>query len=164
MEYHFRAANDADREWSARLLASLDPWRKLGRTYEERLSKCTHPEFVLLMVTDGGAPLGCALCHPRLALGSPYLASLAVTPEAQGRGAGTALLHYVEDHFRDSRFLFLLVSSFNPRARALYEREGYRYVGELPDYSLAGASEHLFMKALTAAAPPVSVLPGTSSR
>jgi RimJ/RimL family protein N-acetyltransferase len=36
--------------------------------------------------------------------------------------------------------MFLCVSSFNPRARALYERSGYRFVGELPDYVVDGHS------------------------
>jgi ribosomal protein S18 acetylase RimI-like enzyme len=56
---------------------------------------------------------------------------------------------WTEQYFRPSaRHLFLCVSSFNPRARALYERVGFRAVGELPDYFIEGASEILMCKRL----------------
>ena len=42
--------------------------------------------------------------------------------------------------------MFLCVSSFNPRARALYERLGYELVRELTDYIVAGHSELLLRK------------------
>ncbi len=44
--------------------------------------------------------------------------------------------------------MFLCVSSFNGRARALYERHGYRTVGELADYVVDGLSEILMVKRL----------------
>lgn len=148
MNYWFRAATEEDREWSARLMASMDPWLRLGRSYEERLAKCHHPEYTLLIADSPRGRAGCALLHPRGVAGSPYLASIAVAPEAQGAGAGTALLHYAEDYFEEARHMFLCVSSFNPRARALYERQGYEVVGELKDYAMEGASEFLMMKRL----------------
>jgi len=44
--------------------------------------------------------------------------------------------------------MFLGVSSFNMRAQQLYQRRGYRKVGEFPDYVIAGASEILMHKRL----------------
>jgi ribosomal protein S18 acetylase RimI-like enzyme len=44
--------------------------------------------------------------------------------------------------------MFLCVSSFNTRARQLYERRGYVQVGEFPGYVIAGASEILMQKRL----------------
>lgn len=44
---------------------------------------------------------------------------------------------------------FLCVSSFNPRARALYERLGYELIGELKDFVIDGASELLMRKRLS---------------
>jgi RimJ/RimL family protein N-acetyltransferase len=38
------------------------------------------------------------------------------------------------------------VTSFNHRARALYERLGYEYVGELSDFFVRGVSELLYRK------------------
>lgn len=42
--------------------------------------------------------------------------------------------------------MFLCVSDFNPRARALYERLGYELVGELPDFLVRGQAELLYRK------------------
>jgi len=50
--------------------------------------------------------------------------------------------------FRESPNVFLCVSSFNPRAKALYERLGYEAVGELNDYIVRGHSEHIFRKTI----------------
>lgn len=148
MKYWFRVATEEDREWSARLMAGMDPWLRLGRTYEDRMEKCRHPEYTLLIADSEQGRAGCALMHPRGVAGSPYIASIAVVPEAQGRGAGTALMNYAEEYFAEARHIFLCVASFNPRARALYERLGYEVVGELKDYATEGASEFLMMKRL----------------
>jgi RimJ/RimL family protein N-acetyltransferase len=40
------------------------------------------------------------------------------------------------------------VSSFNPRARALYRRLGYVRVGDLKDYIVPGHSETIFRKTI----------------
>jgi ribosomal protein S18 acetylase RimI-like enzyme len=40
------------------------------------------------------------------------------------------------------------VSSFNPRARELYERLGYEFIGELKDYLVRGHSELLMRKTI----------------
>lgn len=85
--------------------------------------------------------------HPRGLAGSPYVASIAVAEDRRGRGVGEQLLDFVEAHFRpDARHLFLCVSSFNERARRLYERLGYEPVGEFQDYVVDGASEVLMHK------------------
>lgn len=148
MKYWFRVAEGDDWEWSARLMAGMDPWLRLGRSYEDRLEKCGHPEYTLLIEVGEKGRAGCALLHPRGVAGSPYVASIAVAPEARGEGAGTALLDYAENYFEGARHMFLCVSSFNPRARALYERLGYELVGELKDYAMEGSSEFLMVKRL----------------
>lgn len=55
---------------------------------------------------------------------------LCVVPEARGRGVGTALLDAIADEgrMRGYRALRLDVVDSNPRARALYEREGFRAI------------------------------------
>ena len=65
-----------------------------------------------------------------------------------GRGVGSALLRFAEQRYPEARHIFLCVSSFNPRARQLYERVGYRQVGELPDYIIDGHSELILHKRL----------------
>lgn len=139
-----------DRVWAARLMAASDPWIRLRRGYEECLAAVQpQPDTEMFVAREGGTPLGFVLLRPRGVAGSPYLVSIAVDPGARGRGTGSALLAFVEQRFRPAhRHLFLCVSSFNERARRLYERQGFRMVGELPDYIIDGASEILMHKRL----------------
>ena len=149
MALTIRNATDEDREWAARLMSRNDPWITLGRRLEQCQLACRRPDSIMFVAVDDGERCGFALLHERGVAGSPYLASIAVDEAWRGRGVGTDLLAWCEDHFRPrARHLFLCVSSFNPRARALYERLGYRQVGELPDYLIDGASEILMHKRL----------------
>ena len=144
-----RPADRDDREWAAQLMASSDPWITLGRTLETCRLVCQNPEYLVFVAWQGAARRGFVILNQRGVIGSPYLATIAVEPDARGQGVGTRLLDFCEDHFRPSaRFLFLCVSSFNHRARELYERHGYERVGELPDYFIKGASEYLMWKRL----------------
>ncbi len=140
-------ADDAEREWAARLMAGSDPWITLGRGLEACREACSRPGYELLVARVGSEPLGFALTHPRGVAGSPYLASVAVSAAARGRGVGGRLLAFVEDRYRpEARHFFLCVSSFNADARRLYERTGYETVGVLEDYVIDGASEILMHK------------------
>jgi ribosomal protein S18 acetylase RimI-like enzyme len=134
--------------WCARVMAATDPWLALGRSFEDCLARCNHAEYTLLTASEDGERLGFVLLHPRGVAGSPYIASIAVAEEARGRGVGSALLVQAEGYFPGARHIFLCVSSFNGAARRLYEREGYRAVGEFPDYVIDGASETLMHKRL----------------
>jgi ribosomal protein S18 acetylase RimI-like enzyme len=62
-------------------------------------------------------------------------------------GLGSRLLEFAEERIRRvSPNIFMCVSSFNVGARRLYERHGYRVVGELTDYLVQGHSEILLRK------------------
>jgi ribosomal protein S18 acetylase RimI-like enzyme len=67
---------------------------------------------------------------------------LCVAPDAQGQGVGTALLDAVaiEAEARGYRALRLDVVDTNPRAKALYEREGFRVINE----TRMGLLRHVF--------------------
>jgi ribosomal protein S18 acetylase RimI-like enzyme len=137
-----------ERAWTARLMASSEPWITLGRGEDACLALALDPDYVTLVARAGDAPLGFARFHPRGVAGSPYLASIAVEPAARSRGVGTALLAAGEARFPFARWMFLCVSDFNPGARALYERRGYRPVGALADYVVDGRAEILMVKRL----------------
>jgi ribosomal-protein-alanine N-acetyltransferase len=144
-----RPATTDDREWSARLMADSEPWITLGRTLETCRIICHNPEYLVFLAHRGDTRYGFVLLHRRGVIGSPYLATIAVDEQYRGRGIGARLIRFCEDHFRPhARHMFLCVSSFNPRAKALYERLGYRQVGELPEYLIDGASEYLMHKRL----------------
>jgi len=142
-------ANDDDREWCAHLMASSEPWLTLGRTIDQTRPLFYRKDSELHIARHKGAPCGFLLLRDRGIVYSPYIASLAVSPEARGQKIGSRLLDFVEERARPvSKHIFLCVSSFNTRARALYERQGYTVVGELKDYVVDGLSEYLMSKRL----------------
>jgi ribosomal protein S18 acetylase RimI-like enzyme len=141
-------AGDADREWCAQVMASTDPWLTFGRGLDACLERCRRPEFVVLLAHRAGERCGFVLLHPTGVAGSPYIASIATGADARGQGVGSALIHAAERWFPEAGHMFLCVSSFNARARNLYERLGYKQVGEFHDYIIPGASELLMHKRL----------------
>jgi len=148
-EVTFRAATDDDREWAAQVMAASEPWLTLRRDLEACRAVANQTETELFVALRGGVRGGFIRLQRRGVAGSPYVATIAVAPEQRGTGLGTALLHFAEERYRaDCRHIFLCVSSFNTRALQLYEREGYRQVGELKDYVIEGASELLMHKRL----------------
>ncbi len=142
-------ASNAEREWAAQLLAGSDPWTTLGVSLERCRAACTDPEYLVYVARTEGSPLGVLILQRRGVAGSPYIKSIAVSPEFRSKGIGEALVTFVENLCREeAKHIFLCVSSFNTRAHALYERLGYRAVGELKDYVIEGASEILMHKRL----------------
>lgn len=140
-------ASASEREWAARLMAGSEPWTTLGRNLEACRETCQRPGYLLLVAREADRACGFILLHPRGALGSPYVASIAVAQAERGKAIGTRLLDFAESRFRpEARHMFLCVSSFNVRARRLYERRGYEAVADLEDYVIDGASEILMHK------------------
>lgn len=87
--------------------------------YVERLAVITEPWTARFLQFDAALDA----CHPT-GLPHHYLAMLAVRPDRQGRGIGTALLRYhhlVLDRTGISAYL----EASSPRNRALYLRQGY---------------------------------------
>jgi ribosomal protein S18 acetylase RimI-like enzyme len=149
---HIAAAAPDDYDWCARLMASSDPWVALGPDLEQCRATLARPGSELFVARDRDGEkivhLGFILLAPYGLAGSPYIASVAVAPEAQGQGVGSQLLNFAELHFRSHAHLFLLVSSFNQRAQQFYRRHGYEFIGELKDYIVRGHSELIFHKRL----------------
>ena len=138
-----------DFEWCARLMASNEPWVTLRRDLEGARLAVRRPGTELFLARDGEERLGFLLVAPRGLAGAPYIASIAVAEAARGRGVGSRMLAWAEQHFAGSRDLFLLVSSFNVRAQQLYLRHGYVQVGDIPDYIVPGHSELILRKRLS---------------
>jgi len=144
-------ATEEEREWAAALMAGTEPWITLGRGLEQCRARCLSPDGLLFIAHSAGEASGFILLQTRGVAGSPYVASLAVAERFRSSGIGSHLLRFAEDLFRaEARHIFLCVSSFNVRARALYERLGYAAIAELEDYVIPGASEILMHKRLGA--------------
>jgi len=79
----------------------------------------------------------------------PYLHILAVPKRLRGRGIGKALISFFEKKVQPyATKAFLVVADFNPEAKKLYEKLGYKEVGILPDLYKSGVAECLMMKVL----------------
>ena len=80
----------------------------------------------------------------------PDLHILAIKEQYRSQGIGKRMLEEFENvGMKDSSKAFLVVADFNPKAKRLYEREGYIQVGELPSLYREGITEYLMMKTKT---------------
>lgn len=132
----------------AAMMASSEPWITLGDTFETCLRAVTHPELETYVAVDDGAIRGVIVVNMHGAFVG-YIRAICVAAEARSRGVGSRLIAFAEERiFRDAPNAFLCVSSFNSRARALYDRLGYALVGELRDYVVLGQSELLMRKTI----------------
>ena len=132
----------------ARMMSGSEPWLTLRRSFEECLDLLEDPSKEVYVAVDGARVLGFVLINMAGAF-TGYIQTICVVEHERSRGIGTRLVDFSEKRiFRDSPNVFLCVSSFNPRARALYERLGYQLIGELKDYIVAGHSEFLYRKTI----------------
>ena len=133
-------------EHCARLMASSEPWITLGRSYEASLRILEDDTREVYVARDRDGVAGCLiLCMVGPFVG--YIQTVLVHPERRGRGLGSRLVQFAEERIlRQSPNIFMCVSSFNDAAQRLYERLGYRLVGELTDYLVQGHSEVLLRK------------------
>jgi [ribosomal protein S18]-alanine N-acetyltransferase len=142
-------AGDEDMRVCAEIMTTSDPWVTLGRTMEQaqRILGDREVQETYVAVHEG-AVVGFVILVVKGAFVG-FIRTVAVHADWRSRGLGRRLIWFAEERiFRDSPNVFLCVSSFNPRAQALYERLGYETVGELRDYIVRGHSEWLMRKTL----------------
>jgi ribosomal protein S18 acetylase RimI-like enzyme len=133
-------------EACARMMAGTEPWITLRRDYDACLRVVLDETRERYVAYRGEALAGLLILNVNGAFVG-YIQTVCAAPEFRGSGVGTALVAFAEGRiFRDYRNAFICVSDFNHGARRLYERLGYRLVGELVDYVVAGHSELLLRK------------------
>jgi ribosomal protein S18 acetylase RimI-like enzyme len=143
-----RLNGDAEARTCAAMMASSDPWVFFGRTFEQCLARVTNPAGEVWVAREGGIARGFIIIVMQGAFVG-YIQVVCVVAEARSSGVGSKLVAFAEERiFREFPNVFLCVSSINPRARQLYERLGYRLVGELDDYLVRGYSEFLMRKSV----------------
>ena len=133
----------------AEIMLTSDPWVTLGRTRDQALASLRDREVQEVYVAShDGVVVGFVIIVVKGAFVG-YVRTVAVHADWRSRGLGRRLIWFAEERiFRDSPNVFMCVSSFNQRARALYERLGYEVVGELRDYIVRGHSELMLRKTL----------------
>ena len=143
-------SSPTEAEHCARMMSSSEPWKTLGRSYDACLARMRDEtkERYVAVEEDGSPPRGFIIVNMEGPLPG-YIQTVCVAPEARGKGVGADLVRFAEERiFRDSPNVFLCVSSFNPRARKLYERLGYTVIGSLDDYLVRGHAEILMRKSI----------------
>ena len=96
-----------------------------------------------------GEAAGLMICEWKGMFGLwPYLALLGVKKNYRGMGIGHQFLDTFEAIGRAMgvRNLFICVSGFNPRAKALYMSKGYKKVALISDLYKDGVNENVLMK------------------
>jgi [ribosomal protein S18]-alanine N-acetyltransferase len=145
-----RLAGSNEVEWCARLMSNSEPWMALSRGFEESVALLENPQKEIYVARAAGNLLGFLI----LDLNGPftgYVQTIGVAPGARGKGLGTKIVAFAEQRiFQNSPNVFMCVSSFNARARNLYQRLGYEVIGELKDYIVPGHSEFLLRKTIGA--------------
>lgn len=135
-------------ERCARMMANLEPWITLKRDYDTSLSIITDPdrETYVALIDEEIAGFTILVMHGALV---GYIQSICVAPEWRNMGIGSKLMAFAETRiFSEASNAFIMVSSFNPDAKRLYQRLGFETIGELKDYIIAGHSEYLLRKTL----------------
>lgn len=132
----------------ARLMAASEPWITLGRSYQASLGIIQDPTREVYLARDETGLAGfLILCLTGAFVG--YIQTICIDPARRGQGLGSRLVEFAEQRIvQVSPNIFMCVSSFNHDARRLYERLGYKVVGELTDYIVRGHSELLLRKTL----------------
>lgn len=110
---------------TARLLTAANPtWAAAVPVWQESMHT---GRSTLLVALHDDAPVGVAQLVHRM---PPEICNVGVPEEQRGQGIGTALMREAERRAQPAGRLQLGVGVDNSRARRLYERLGYRLLGE----------------------------------
>ena len=133
-------------EACARMMAGTEPWITLRRDCDACLRVMLDATRERYVAYRGDRLAGLLILNLKGGFVG-YIQTVCAAPEFRGTGLGTALVRFAEERiFREFTNVFICVSDFNHGARRLYERLGFRLVGELTDYVVAGHSELLLRK------------------
>lgn len=146
MTYIRPIASPAEEERCAEMMSMSDPWLTLGRKYEACLGTLRDKTCEVYVAVEDDEVRGVVMVMMHGALVG-YIRVVCVDPNTRSKGLGSQLVVFAEERiYRESPNVWLFVTSFNTRARALYERLGYETIGEVRDYLVRGYSEILMRK------------------
>jgi ribosomal-protein-alanine N-acetyltransferase len=138
----------AEAERCAQVMSTSEPWITLRRSYSHSFKRLTDPSREIYLAVLRGQIAGFMILNMKGAFVG-YIQTVCIFPEWRNNGIGTTLIAFAEERiFQDTPNAFMCVSSFNQNAQRLYERLGYRVVGELKDYIVPGHSEILLRKTI----------------
>src|SRR5262245_21177272 len=140
--------NEEEADRLVGVLVTVDPWRTLRYTADALARYLLRPDPALyryaVMVQNKTSGVVC-IRYPWLR--GAYLELIGLDASAQGGGVGSDVLRWLEEQTRlVSPNVWILVSSFNRKARAFYERQGYHEIGTIKDLVESGYDELLLRK------------------
>lgn len=102
---------------------------------------------------DNEQPVAIGYCAPeKMTEGTWNLYLIAVHPNYQGLGYGTAMLHYIEQKLAQSGARILLVETSSlasfERTRKFYQKCGYDKEAQIREFYQAGEDKIIFRKSL----------------
>lgn len=134
----------------ASAMVAMEPWRtlKYGAAPLERYLLAQDPALQRYTVWVGSAVSGIvAVRYPWLK--GAYLELIALFPNQQGQGLGTAILQWLEQETQaHANNLWVLVSAFNKSARRFYFQYGFREIGPIEALVSTHSTELLLRKVL----------------
>lgn len=135
-------------EICARMMANSEPWTTLQRNFDASLRIITDPSREIYVATVKGEIVGFIILLMQGAFVG-YIQAVCVEPDWRSKSIGSQLMDFTEKRiFSETPNAFICVSSFNKSAQRLYERLGYKVIGELKDYIISGHSEFLLRKTI----------------
>jgi len=132
-------------------LSTMDPWLTLGYSSKDLLNILRRADnalsrYLVLMSEE----LAGVVCVRYPWLRGPYLELLAVFSPYQNNGIGSQIMKWIEEQaLLKSSNVWVLVSSFNGRARKFYLNKGFSEIATVPDLVKTGYDEILLRKTLT---------------
>jgi len=130
------------------MMADSEPWIRLERDYDESFEIIVEPSRDVFLAWIDEEIVGFVIIEMNGTF-KGYIKSICVSPSQREKGIGSSLMRYAEERiFSETPNVFLLVSSFNQRARKLYKSLGYEEIGEFKDFIVRGHSEILMRKTL----------------
>jgi len=131
----------------AHMMAASPPWSELHFSRKQCTEVLSSDTLVIHLAEIENHLVGFIATRAAGMEGEPLLEYICVAPEHRCLGIGTILMKYIEDTlYPNADNLYLFVSDINPRAMVLYERIGYKEVGQFPNYNLWGQTEFLYRK------------------
>jgi GNAT superfamily N-acetyltransferase len=134
---------------TSRVLASMDPWRRLEYKPEALAFYLLRadPSLKRFSIIISGRVSGVLAARFPWLFG-PFVELIALFDDHRGKGHGRQLIDWVGRYFPPSPNLWATVSSFNLDAQEFYRRTGFEQVAPLRDLIREGWHEILLRKRL----------------
>jgi ribosomal protein S18 acetylase RimI-like enzyme len=145
-----RKASPTEARRQAEWIVALEPWRGLGYrapALGRWLARVARRGWARVAV-EGGEVIAVMVLQPEFLLGG-YISLLAVRTEAQGRGAGRALVAAALRAEPGRRWLYTSSDAGNRSAASFYRRLGFSRIGRLPGLIREGRTEILWRRPKT---------------